>query len=451
MDQSNVPSKTAEAGHELSDLSAKNVALFGIILAVIIVAAVLVTAALFRHFYTVETTSQVAPSPLSYSREPTPGPKLTVNPGQDLQTMRAAEDAALNNYEWVDREKGIVRIPVDRAIEILAQKGLPARPQGSGKTIEEKPQGRKNKAAQGNQMIDKTVDAIPRPQAQSRLPFIQSSKFRSSRWIFNLALPLVVILSGGAWAHDSTRPPALRDVAFDQKLNQQVPLGLAFRDESGKTVQLADYIKQKPVILTFVYYKCRDLCPLLLDGVVRSLRALSFDAGNQFDLITLSIDAHDGPALAAAKKKDIIDQYSRPGAATGWHFLTGDEAAIQKLTQSVGFHYTYDPHTGEFAHASGIVLLTPKGRTARYYYGIDFSPRDLRLGLIEAAAGKIGSPIDQLLLFCYHYDPVTGKYGLLITNVIRLAGAATVVILGAFILIMLRRERSNTTEGGKTA
>ena len=151
MDQSNVPSKTAEAGHELSDLSAKNVALFGIILAVIIVAAVLVTAALFRHFYTVETTSQVAPSPLSYSREPTPGPKLTVNPGQDLQTMRAAEDAALNNYEWVDREKGIVRIPVDRAIEILAQKGLPARPQGSGKTMEEKPQGRKNKAAQGNQ------------------------------------------------------------------------------------------------------------------------------------------------------------------------------------------------------------------------------------------------------------------------------------------------------------
>ena len=451
MDQSNVPSKTAEAGHELSDLSAKNVALFGIILAVIIVAAVLVTAALFRHFYTVETTSQVAPSPLSYSREPTPGPKLTVNPGQDLQTMRAAEDAALNNYEWVDREKGIVRIPVDRAIEILAQKGLPARPQGSGKTIEEKPQGRKNKAAQGNQMIDKTVDAIPRPQAQSRLPFIQSSKFRSSRWIFNLALPLVVILSGGAWAHDSTRPPALRDVAFDQKLNQQVPLGLAFRDESGKTVQLADYIKQKPVILTFVYYKCRDLCPLLLDGVVRSLRALSFDAGNQFDLITLSIDAHDGPALAAAKKKDIIDQYSRPGAAAGWHFLTGDEAEIQKLTQSVGFHYTYDPHTGEFAHATGMVLLTPKGRTARYYYGIDFSPRDLRLGLIEAAAGKIGSPIDQLLLFCYHYDPVTGKYGLLITNVIRLAGAATVVILGAFILIMLRRERSNTTEGGKTA
>src|SRR5438445_615626 len=297
-------------------------------------------------------------------------------------------------------------------------------------------------------MIDKTVDAIPRPQAQSRLPFIQSSKFRSSRWIFNLALPLVVILSGGAWAHDSTRPPALRDVAFDQKLNQQVPLGLAFRDESGKTVQLADYIKQKPVILTFVYYKCRDLCPLLLDGVVRSLWALSFDAGNQFDLITLSIDAHDSPGLAAAKKKDIIDQYSRPGAATGWHFLTGDEAAIQKLTQSVGFHYTYDPHTGEFAHATGMVLLTPKGKTARYYYGIDFSPRDLRLGLIEAAAGKIGSPIDQLLLFCYHYDPVTGKYGLLITNVIRLAGAATMVMFvwGAKLFFVTYHPPSNSLE-----
>jgi protein SCO1 len=300
-------------------------------------------------------------------------------------------------------------------------------------------------------MIDKTVNAIPRPQAQSRLSFNQSANFRSSRWILNFALPLVVILSGGAWAHDNTRPAALRDVAFDQKLDRPVPLDLAFRDESGQSVRLADYFKQKPIVLTFVYYKCRDLCPLLLDGVVRSLRALSFDAGKEFDLITVSIDPHDSPALAAAKKKDFVDQYARPGAGAGWHFLTGDETAIQKLTQSVGFHYTYDSHTGEFAHATGMVLLTPNGKTARYYYGIDFSPRDLRLGLIEAAAGKIGSPIDQLLLFCYHYDPVTGKYGLLITRLIRVAGAATVLIMGAFILLMLRRERSDAAGSGRAA
>jgi protein SCO1 len=275
------------------------------------------------------------------------------------------------------------------------------------------------------------------------------SDFRAATWILSIAFPLLTMLAGGAWAHDNTRPAALREVAFDQKLNQQVPLDLAFRDETGKKVLLGDYIKGKPVVLTFVYYKCRDLCPLLLDGVVRSLRALSFDVGNQFNVLTVSFDSHDNSQLAAAKKKDFIGRYARPGAAGGWHFLTGGEPSIQKLTRAVGFRYSYDPQTGEFGHAAGIVLLTPDGKTSRYYYGIDFSPRDLRLGLIEAAANKIGSPIDQLLLFCYHYDPVTGKYGLLITNVIRLAGAATVLILGAFVLLMLRRERSNAARSGR--
>ncbi len=269
--------------------------------------------------------------------------------------------------------------------------------------------------------------------------------------IVGLLFALIMVWPYVAMAHDNTRPPALRDVAFDQKLNQQVPLDLEFRDESGKTVQLAKYFNDKPVILIFVYLKCRDLCPLLLDGVVRSLRALSFSAGNQFNLLTVSFDAHDTPALAAAKKKTFLDRYGRPGAAAGWHFLTGDDAAIQKFTESAGFHYTYDAHTGEFAHAAGIVLLTPEGKTSRYFYGIDFSPRDLRLGLIEAAANKIGSAVDQLLLFCYHYDPVTGKYGLLITNVIRLAALATVLILGGFIFAMLRRERSNASQHGRTA
>lgn len=249
-------------------------------------------------------------------------------------------------------------------------------------------------------------------------------------------------------AHDDKRPANLREVGFDQKLNEQVPLELRFRDEGGNAVPLSEYFKQKPVILNFVYYKCRDLCPLLIDGVVRALRAVSFNIGNEFEVVTVSFDPHDTPALAAAKKADLIEKYSRPGAAAGWHFLTGDQAAIHRLTQAVGFRYNYDAQTGEFGHATGIVLLTPDGKTSRYFYGIDFSPRDLRLGLVEAAANRIGSSIDQLLLFCYHYDPTTGKYTPLVTNIMRLAGGATVLALGGFIFLMVRRERSSAVGQG---
>ena len=190
---------------------------------------------------------------------------------------------------------------------------------------------------------------------------------------------------------------------------------------------------------------------LLLDGMVRALRTLSFDIGNQFDVLTVSFDPHDSAALAAAKSKEFLARYARPGAANGWHFLTGAENSIEKLTRAVGFHYNYDAQTGEFAHATGIVLLTPAGKVSRYYYGIDFSPRDLRLGLIEAAEARIGTPIDQLLLFCFHYDPVTGKYGLLVTNVIRLAGGLTVLLLAGFVIALLRRERSHAAANKRTA
>ena len=234
-------------------------------------------------------------------------------------------------------------------------------------------------------------------------------------------------------AHDD-RPVALRGVELEQKLGSQVPLDLEFRDEAGRTVKLNDYFGRRPVILYLVYYSCEDLCPLVLEGLVRSLRPLTFNIGDQFDVVTLSFDARDTPALAAAKKSDAVKQYSRPGAADGWHFLTGDETAIRRLTEAVGFRYNYESDKDRFGHASGIILLTPEGKAARYFYGIEFSPRDLRLGLIEASANKIGSPIDQLLLFCYHYDPATGKYSLLITNMIRLAAAATVLALATFIV-----------------
>jgi protein SCO1/2 len=242
-------------------------------------------------------------------------------------------------------------------------------------------------------------------------------------------------------AHDD-RPVALRGVDLEQKLGTQVPLDLEFRDEAGRTVRLKEYFGRRPVILSLVYYSCEDLCPLVLEGLVRSLRPLAFNISDQFDVVTLSFDSRDTPALAAAKKSDAVKQYSRPGAGDGWHFLTGDEAAIRRLTEAVGFRYNYESDKGRFGHAAGLILLTPAGKVARYFYGIEFSPRDLRLGLIEASANKIGSPIDQLLLFCYHYDPATGKYSLLITNIIRLAAAATVLALATFIVLMLRRDRS---------
>jgi protein SCO1 len=242
-------------------------------------------------------------------------------------------------------------------------------------------------------------------------------------------------------AHDG-RPAALQSVDLEQKLGAPVPLDAEFRDAAGRTVKLNDYFGRRPVILSLLYYSCEDLCPLVLEGLVRSLRPLAFNIGDQFDVVTLSFDSRDTPALAAAKKNDAVKRYARPGAAAGWHFLTGDETAIRRLAAAVGFRYSYESDKDRFGHAAGIILLTPAGKVARYFYGIEFSPRDLRLGLIEASANKIGSPIDQLLLFCYHYDPATGNYSLLITNIIRLAAAATVLALAAFIVLMLRRERN---------
>jgi len=275
--------------------------------------------------------------------------------------------------------------------------------------------------------------------------------YRGLTLFFVLTLSLWLSLVSFARAHDASRPIPLRDVEFDQKLNSQIPLDLSFTDERGVPVQLRQYFGGKPIILNFVYYKCRDLCPLLLDGMVRTLRGVSFDIGTEFDVLTVSIDPHDNAALAAAQKRNFLARYGRPGSERGWHFLTGEEAAIDKLAEAVGFHYSFDATTGEFAHATGIVLLTPTGKTSRYFYGIEFSPRDVRLGLVEAGEGKIGTPIDQLLLFCYHYDPVTGKYGPFVTNLVRLGGLITAVGLAGFILWMLRRERAQAAAARRAA
>ena len=239
----------------------------------------------------------------------------------------------------------------------------------------------------------------------------------------------------------STQPYQLTQVRIDQKLDSQVPLDLHFRDEAGKVVRLGDFFGQKPVVLSLVYYECPMLCTLVLNGMVTSFKVLSFDVGKEFEVVTVSFNPRETPQLAAAKKQSYLKRYSRLNAEKGWHFLTGDQDQIAKLADAVGFRYSYDPKTEQYAHASAIMVLTPKGHVARYYYGIEYAPRDLRLGLIEASANKIGSPVDQVLLYCFHYDPMTGKYGLVVRNVLRLGGITTVLLLGGFITVMLRRER----------
>lgn len=264
---------------------------------------------------------------------------------------------------------------------------------------------------------------------------------------FTLLVLLIASLPLRAQILDSNvPPPMLREVGIDQKLGAPLPLDLTFRDESGETVSLQQYFGKKPVILSFVYYECPMLCTQVLNGLLESLKTLSFDAGKQFDVVTVSFDPGETSALAVNKKENYLQQYGRAGAEQGWHFLTGDSSSIRQLTQAVGFRYKYDPATDQFAHASGIMVITPQGKIARYFYGIEYPARDLRLALVEASENKIGSLVDQVLLYCFHYDPSIGKYGLVIMNVLRLAGIVTVLTLGTFMIVMFRRDRKAAKE-----
>ena len=244
-----------------------------------------------------------------------------------------------------------------------------------------------------------------------------------------------------ARAQGSTPDDLLNQVGFDQRLDAQVPLDLPFRDEAGKAVHLGDYFGARPVILTLNYFECPNLCTLVLSGLGDGLRSIALRMGQEFEVVSVSIDPREQPDLAAAKKAAYLERYGRPGDAAGWHFLTGEQGPIAQLAQAVGFRYAYDAQQNQFAHPAGIMILTPQGKIARYFYGIEFAPRDLRLGLVEASAGQIGTPIDQVLLRCYHYDPVAGKYTLAIENVIRLASVITVLVIGSTLFALFRRER----------
>ena len=240
----------------------------------------------------------------------------------------------------------------------------------------------------------------------------------------------------------SAIPAPLREIGFDQNIDQRVPLDTTFRNEAGATVRLGDYFGSRPVVLVFAYYDCPMLCTQVINGLSSALGVMSLNPGKDFEIVTVSFNPHDTPASATAKKAVYLERYRRPGAAEGWHFLTGDQPQIDRLTKAAGFRYAWDAETKQFAHPSGVIVLTPDGRLSKYLFGIEYGPRDLRFGIVEASEGKVGTPVDALLLYCYHYDPMTGRYGLAIMRAIRLAGAATVLAMGAFIFVMVRKEKS---------
>jgi protein SCO1/2 len=242
----------------------------------------------------------------------------------------------------------------------------------------------------------------------------------------------------------SAMPAALREIGFDQNVDQLLPLDIPFADERGRVAPLGSYFGARPVVLVFVYYECPMLCTTVLNALASSLNVMSLEPGKDFEVVTISFDPRETPALAAAKKEAYLQRYKHPGAAAGWHFLTGSQSSIDRATKAAGFRFVWDDGLKQFAHPTGIIVLTPEGRIARYLFGIDYGPRDLRLALVDASAGKVGSAVDAFLLYCYHYDPMTGRYGLLVMRTLRVAGVATVLALGAFIAVLFRRERRGT-------
>lgn len=255
-----------------------------------------------------------------------------------------------------------------------------------------------------------------------------------------LPVSLLLLAAVGATGQPYGRPPALRNIGIDQHLDAQVPLHLVFRDENDKPVRLGDLLRGRPVILSLVYYQCPMLCNMVLNGELHAMRNIPFELGKDYDAITISFDPKETAKLAADKKATYMERFGDQKVASRWHFLTGDEASIRSVASTVGFRYAWDDLTKQWAHASGILVLTPEGKVSRYLYGIEYPKQDVRLALVEASRGKIARASDQLLLLCFHYDPSKGRYGLAILNTLKAAGSATALALGVFVFAMLRRD-----------
>jgi protein SCO1 len=280
------------------------------------------------------------------------------------------------------------------------------------------------------------------------------STAKNSKW---LMAAIVLLLAASAWGQgmmrgimsppSNVRPPGLQNVGIEQHLNEQIPPNLTFHDESGRPVHLGDYFGKKPMILNLVYYRCPMLCGEVLSGLESALRVLRFDVGKEFDVLTVSFDPRETSEIAFAKKAEYLKRYGRSGGAAGWHFLTGPQESIDALTKAAGFQYQYDARTGQFAHATAIMVLSPEGQIAQYFYGVEYAPKDLRLALVQASENKIGSVVDQVLLYCYHYDPATGKYGAIISRVLQISAAATILVLSVLIAVLFRRGSALSGQG----
>lgn len=260
--------------------------------------------------------------------------------------------------------------------------------------------------------------------------------------------------AGKTWTSPTgSAPPAgqmpmqLQQVRFDQRLGEHVRLDTVFRDEAGRQVRLGDYFGRRPVLLVLAYYECPMLCDLVLNGLTGSLKALAFTPGQEFEIVVASIDPGETPELAAEQKRQVLTRYNRSGTQDGWHFLTGDQAAIDALTSAVGFRYVYDRERDEYAHAAGVTVLTPEGQVSRYLFGIDFPPRDVRMALIESADSKIGNMIDQAMLYCFHYNPTIGRYSAATMQILRIAAVMTIVAV-VLMIVLLRRRETQTQQPG---
>lgn len=266
------------------------------------------------------------------------------------------------------------------------------------------------------------------------------------------SISLLALLCSLAGRAQSLSDEELARIQFEQKLNNQVSLDLHFRDETGRVVRLGDYFKSRPVLLVLGYYQCPMLCTLVLNGMVESAADMKWSIGREFDVVDLSINPRETPALATAKKQSYLKRYGRSGAAEGWHFLTGDERAIEQLTREVGFHYAYDPASKEYAHASGLVVLTPEGKVSGYLFGVTYAPKELAAALRTASTWQVGSPIQQLILLCFHYNPITGKYSQRIIFILRVLGIATMLgLAGLVVAMVLRRPKVQTSALTPTA
>lgn len=259
-----------------------------------------------------------------------------------------------------------------------------------------------------------------------------------------ISLMTLISLGFGSVTAQISGKQVIDEVRIDQKLNEQIPLDLVFRDESGNDVPLSQYFGKRPVILALVYYECPMLCTQILNGMVATFKTLNFSIGNEYDVVTISIDPDETPTLAAEKKSRYLKTYGRNGAEKGWHFLTGNQESIDRIADVTGFHYVYDSTSGLYAHASAIMIVTPGGTLARYFFGIEYPARDLTFALMEASENRIGNPVERILLMCYQYDPAAGKYSLLVSAILKISGVITVLVIGGFMLIMLRKERKKT-------